>query len=137
MSFGKLTIIRGVPGTGKTTLGRAMNAGIVLAADDYFTADTGEYLFDVEKLGTAHRWCITTTKALLRAGHDVVVTNTFTRFHELKDYLVFAKKNNIEVNIITLTHEYGSIHDVPDTAMENMRNRFASHEDVMDRYRML
>jgi predicted kinase len=129
-----LTIVRGIPGTGKSTFAKKLidPMTIVLEADMYFIADTGEYDFNVQNLGRAHDWCLHTTKSFLRSGYDVVVANTFTTWKEISSYIRFAITNEIEYSIVTLTKEYGSIHNVPDESMIRMRDRFQSHQHIVD-----
>ena len=53
-----LYIIRGLPGSGKSTLGvKLCGEGNTFAADDYFEDDTGVYNFDPTRLKDAHAWC--------------------------------------------------------------------------------
>lgn len=135
----KLTIIRGLPGAGKSTVAKQLEdfSAVWIEADMFFTANTGKYEFNFEQLGTAHRWCLTTAKAMLRNNHDVIVANTFTTWQEVKDYLKFVIENNCEYEVITLTSQYGSIHGVPEETMEKMRNRFQSHEHILEQAEML
>ena len=72
----KLIIMRGIPGSGKTTLARkiedlAMRSGYkitgICSADDYFVKN-GKYVFDGKKLGEAHKFCQSKAIQLLAAG---------------------------------------------------------------------
>ena len=76
-----LYLIRGIPGSGKSTLGNFLaGSGTVFAAieaDDYFVKD-GLYVFDANKLHEAHHWCQTKVDKLLEFGYSVAVTNTST-----------------------------------------------------------
>ena len=74
----ELVLIRGLPGAGKSTYAQKHFPGHKhLEADMYFNR-TGTYKFDPKKLNSAHTWCQGRTHRALSAGHDVVVTNTFT-----------------------------------------------------------
>jgi ABC-type proline/glycine betaine transport system ATPase subunit len=60
-----LFIIRGLPGSGKSTLGRSirgLSGGVpdCLSADDYFVGADGVYRFSPSGLPGAHadRWCL-------------------------------------------------------------------------------
>ena len=124
-----LFIIRGLPGSSKSTYARQLLAeGKIQAhfeADMYFEhVTTGQYIFDPTKLGSAHRWCYEMTTQALEEGKSVAVANTFTTHKEMKDYVNFAKDSGYDLQIIVRTGNYGSIHGVPEEAMEKMRNRW-------------
>ena len=53
----KLYIVRGLPGSGKSTFAEALVGSdfLVCEADKYFMVD-GEYKFDGSKLKDAHEW---------------------------------------------------------------------------------
>ena len=54
-----LFIVRGVPGSGKSTFAKHIwNEYAICEADKYFVdRETGEYKFDATKLKEAHEWC--------------------------------------------------------------------------------
>jgi len=121
-----LTLIRGLPGSGKSTKASAMSAAtgsLHFEADQWMMVD-GEYQFDPAKLHYAHKQCLQSTKDALLAGKDVVVSNTFTTKKELAPYLKLAEELTVPVNIIICTSDYGSVHNVPDETMTKMRARF-------------
>lgn len=132
----KLIVVRGVPGTGKSTYAKNLQKNIcpsvVLEADMYFTVNSGLYEFDFQKLRWAHDWCLTTTKAMLLNDMNVIVANTFTTWKELRPYISFAVEFGIEFEIVTMTQEYGSVHGVPEEKMQAMRDRFVPHENIME-----
>lgn len=126
----KLIIIRGLPGSGKSTYAKTHFPGAVhLEADMYFCKD-GEYKFDPKELGKAHAWCQTSTKNALSYGRGVVVTNTFIEKWEFVKYLTMADDLCIPIEIIELQTQFGSIHGVPPEKIETMRNRWDSIEDM-------
>ena len=64
-----LILIRGLPGSGKSTMARVKYPNhIHLEADMYFEDDKGNYNFDPKKLKEAHKWCLETTRSLLSIG---------------------------------------------------------------------
>lgn len=120
-----MVIIRGIPGTGKSTLARKYVAlGYKHYEADMFFEQTGEYKFDPARIGDAHAWCRANVRSAMKRGRDVVVSNTFTRKWEYEDYIKLAQLFDYVVDIITLTKEYGSIHDVPAATVDKMRARF-------------
>lgn len=101
-----LTIIRGLPASGKTTLARAMkekNPSLILcAADDFFISEAGEYRFDPKKIVDAHKDCQKRTEDALIAGLDVAVHNTFTQKWEVEPYIQIAYRTRTEIKLINL-----------------------------------
>lgn len=121
----ELLLIRGLPGSGKTTMAKKYaEVGYVhCEADQYFERD-GVYKFDPAKLHAAHDDCLRRTVAAMDAGHPVVVANTFTRRWEMGPYLKAAKKRGINVRIIEATGNWPNVHGVPEDAIERMRARW-------------
>lgn len=111
----RLVLIRGVPGTGKTTLAReyAKQGYVHCENDQYFLGHGGKYPFNEALWPAAKNDCLLRVGRAMHAGKDVVVANTFTQHWQMDSYLNLAHALGYEVNIITLTHEYGSIHNVP------------------------
>ena len=58
------------------------------------------------------------------AGRPVVVSNTFIRRWEMKRYIDHAASLGIPVEEVTMTGDYGSIHDVPNYTVERMKRSF-------------
>ena len=134
----QLVIIRGLPGAGKSTFAQeyamVLHAARIVVkgpfeADQYFiNSQTGEYVFDATKLGTAHQICFNNVDLFMQQNTEcVIVSNTFTTERELKPYLALAEKMNYKVVSIVVENRHGnkSIHNVPDEAMDKMRNRFS------------
>ncbi len=123
----KLVLVRGLPGSGKSTLGKILeHEGFVhLEADMYFEVD-GEYKYDASKVGEAHRWCQNLTLASLKQGRDVVVTNTFTQLRELTPYLNMSSS----VELIEAKGSWKNTHDVPDSKLIDMAKRWEPVQTV-------
>lgn len=123
----QLILVRGIPGSGKSTKAKSMlvsNPNLVhLEADMLFEA-SGEYKFDPTLLSTAHDWCYSNTVFNLLAGKDVVVTNTFTKMWELESYLYIGQRLECDITIIEMKCEYGSIHGVPESKLQQMKARW-------------
>jgi predicted kinase len=131
----RLYIIRGLPGSGKSTLAKKLAESI---GADHFETDmyfidptTGEYKFDRNKLAQAHEWCIRNARDAMYNEVDVIISNTFTQFWELEDYLGCAERLKIPVTIVECTAAYGSIHDVPEETRARMRARWISNKDIL------
>lgn len=131
-----LYIIRGLPGSGKTTLARKLSQRYYceyFEADQYFEHD-GEYRFDSRLLSEAHRVCFFNTMNALSDGKDVIVANTFTTLKEMRDYIDSAIANGHKVTVIHCEEQYGSIHNVPHTSIERMKARWLDKEKLAEIY---
>lgn len=120
-----LYIVRGLPGSGKSTLGAKLAPNASYAADDYFMSINGEYIFDPSKLGEAHKACQEAVETEMGAGTtSIAVCNTFTQKWEVEPYLSKARKHGYTVNIIHCQSMFGNTHGVPETSIQAMANRW-------------
>jgi predicted kinase len=126
-----LTLIRGLPGSGKSTEAKRIQArtsGFTrhLEADMYFILGD-EYVFDASKLGKAHEWCQATTKDFLERGYNVVVSNTFTTLKEIKPYEDIANSLRVTLEVYQMNNSFESIHNVPKETIEKMKARWQDY----------
>lgn len=132
--IGDLILLRGLPGSGKTTLGRVIlyhfgndNSNDVISADDFFTNENGEYNFDASKLKEAHNDCQFRCSERMRQNiAKIVVANTFTQEWEMEVYFDMAKRYNYRVHtvIVENRHEGVNVHGVPEDKLKQMKDRF-------------
>lgn len=120
----ELVLIRGLPGSGKSTIARAMAGYVHYETDQYFVDANGVYRFDPANLKDAHQWCQVCVDDELAGGVNVVVANTFTQRWEMQPYLNMAKRMGIKVRVITAKGQFESIHNVPAEKIEAMRQRW-------------
>lgn len=120
----KMIIMRGLPGSGKTTIAKDLGADVICSADDYFTDSDGVYSFSPQRLKDAHENCQSRVKDALAQNLFVVVDNTHTRRWEMQPYIDMAKEYGIEPEIIIAKGEYQNIHGVPPEAIATMRERW-------------
>ena len=124
----KLYLIRGLPGSGKSTFARTIVNGTLgncthYEADMYFERD-GVYKFDTSLLGEAHEWCREQTEEDLSRGYNVIVSNTFTTIRELNPYFDIALLYGVMPTVITCNSNWGNIHNVPVDTLAKMKARF-------------
>lgn len=127
-----LLLLRGLPGSGKTTLANSLMSltadrpfVAVIAADDFFTdSDTGEYRFDPARLGEAHQDC--QDRAWMAMSVEiplVIVHNTFSRNWEMAAYRELAEEHGYRLTVATVEGDHGSLHAPPEVR-ERMAERW-------------
>lgn len=126
-----LYFIRGVPGSGKSSLAKSfLDSGLVsrvLEADYWFTKSDGTYDRDVTQLPKAHRWCQSQAAQSLFMGESVAVANTSPRERDVADYKQIAESFGAKfVSIVVESrHDGKNIHGVPPEKVEQMRKQFS------------
>ena len=131
---GILFLVRGLPGSGKTSFASAIwNDYAVCEADKFFYDKEGNYNFDSSKLKDAHAWCKeqVETKMIEHQNNqqyypEIAVSNTFTQEWEMQDYFKLAEKYGYKVVSLIIENRHGgkNVHGVPDDKIEIMKNRF-------------
>ena len=130
----KLYIVRGLPGSGKSTFAEALVGSdfLVCEADKYFIVD-GEYKFDATKLRQAHEWCKNRVETYMEDSlvndqfyREIAVSNTFTQEWEMEAYYKLAEQYGYMVFSIIVENRHGGVneHGVPADKLEQMKNRF-------------
>ena len=125
-----LYIVRGIPGSGKSTFAKSLG-GTHFEADMFFMKD-GEYKFDMFKIKEAHKWCQDSVNTAMimnnTAGlnETIVVSNTFTQEWEIKPYFELAETHGYRVFSIIIENRHGGVneHNVPEDILTKMRDRF-------------
>jgi NEDD4-binding protein 2 len=130
-----LILLRGLPGSGKSTFANYMFSNNIFEADQYFYNEEGKYNFDASKLYEAHKWCqLRVEHAMednLESGgvyfSEIVVSNTSTTEKELEPYLELAKKYDYQVVSLIVENRHSGVskHNVPAETIEKMKNRFS------------
>lgn len=101
----EVTIMRGVPGSGKSHwVQRYRSKSAIISADNFFVnPKTGVYEFNPELLGKAHDNCLRQYLNLIHEGHpDIVVDNTNIKAFELATYYRVAEALGYRVGIMQM-----------------------------------
>ena len=128
-----LYIVRGLPGSGKSTFANTLFNEYSICEADKFFMKNGKYEFDINKLKEAHEWCRNEVEMRMKDNQineqfypEIVVSNTFTQEWEIKPYIDLANKYGYQIVSLVLENRHGSksIHNVPDETIEKMKKRF-------------
>jgi predicted kinase len=129
-------ILRGVSGAGKSLYARKLvreNKGaVVVSADDYFMQN-GDYVFDRDSLGEAHKQCLLKfIEAVQGDERFIVVDNTNTRMTEVAPYYSVAKAHGYRVRIVSVICSLEDLLDrsykVPNNVICEQWQRFMKEE---------
>jgi predicted kinase len=131
---GILFLVRGLPGSGKSTFATHIwNEYAVCEADKFFYDKEGNYNFDPSKIKDAHAWCKNEVETRMKDHQlnpqyypEIAVSNTFTQEWEMKDYYDLAEKYGYKVVSLIIENRHGgkNVHGVPEDKLEIMKNRF-------------
>lgn len=105
----ELVIIRGLPGSGKTTMAKEQFPDHLLCeADQFFTDEEGNFKFDNARIREAHEFCHNKANDALNIGKSVVVANQFRRLKEMQAYVTLADLYGASLKVYECTGFYGS-----------------------------
>jgi predicted kinase len=124
-------ILRGLPGSGKSTVASQMN-GVVCSADEFMVDELGKYDFDPDRLGECHDKCFDKFLAVLAIGATPVIANTNTMRWEMQRYIDHCLELGLRWSVLDLydgglTDELlveRCLHGVDEKGMKRMRARY-------------
>lgn len=125
-----LTLVRGLPGSGKSTFVKR-NFSCLHLENDMFHMHDGKYEFDGKAQNSAVAWCTDMARAALELGMDVVVSNTFVRKRYVEAYRKIAEETGARFEVFRCSGNFGNVHDVPKDVLESMKAGFEDWEGEM------
>lgn len=124
-----LYLIRGIPGSGKTTfakqLAKSHPHSLHFEADDWFTNEDGTYEYRPDEIKDAHNCCKhNCERGMVNANEVIIISNTFTRYWEMDEYFRMANKHGYQVICVIMNNCFENIHNVPAGIVGQMKERF-------------
>jgi len=127
----RLQIIRGLPGSGKTTLALKMYPHLLRLETDMYFYSKGAYRFTLLRNELAVDWF--REEVMRLCGHDIdfVVTGVFAAHTERLDFVIeVALFAGYDVYIKTLTTQFKGIHAVPEEHFNAMKANFLPEKEL-------
>lgn len=126
-----LYIVRGLPGSGKSTFALTLANGIGafhFEADHFHEDSDGNYNWKPENVHQAHQWCQRMVRHIMTSSRKpIVVSNTSTTEKEVQIYIDLARQHMYRCTTLVVENRHGgvNIHGVPEETLGKMRDRFS------------
>jgi predicted kinase len=123
-----LILLRGVSGSGKSTIAPMFNTTNIVSTDDFFIDEYGDYVYDANSLIINHQKCQLAVEMMMQDSEElIVVHNTFTKEWEMSYYSDLASKYGYAEHTMIVENRHGSknIHDVSQDSIKAQIERFS------------
>ena len=97
----KLTIIRGLPGSGKSALAHeiAKSTGAIIIEPDMFCTHNGEYTYSARDYDRARRLAMSIVRQVSRLGADIIYADVLPRYQDVNQIIGQLTSNGYVVEV--------------------------------------
>jgi predicted kinase len=133
---GEVRVLRGLPGSGKSTIAKAWIDALICSADDYHMVGD-KYEWKPENQRAAHAWCLRHFVHLLQDGAPkILVDNTNITIWEMAPYCALALAYDYKLTVFTVECDTElavarNIHNVPRGTILAMAANLALHTPLI------
>jgi len=121
-----LIVLRGLPGSGKSTVAKLFNAPIC-CADDYVYVN-GEYMWTPQRAARAHILCQAKCESLMKKNESIIViANTNVKARDSRAYTILAEQFGYTVFSLVVENRHGGTNDhgVTPEKLKDMEQNFS------------
>lgn len=126
----ELIIVRGMPGSGKSTYAKQHYPTYHLFETDQYFYINNVYVWDSNLLPSVWKRIYKDIAITLYSGANVVTTGLFTKIADMEDYFHFCQLYNIPYTVIELMTEFENIHDVSEEKIIRAKRRFQPYTNA-------
>lgn len=121
-----LTIVRGLPGSGKSTFARSLECFHV--EEDMFRIRNGKYRFNWTDGVEPQLKCGVMADVALHMDCDVAVSNYFVTIDEMKPFFAMAKRRNATLRVVKCVGRWIPRHDIEKRIIDMMKQHWEDYE---------
>lgn len=136
MNNPRLYIIRGIPGSGKTTYGNSLGC-YCFNPNDQYSISGGIYEYDDCLSKPASILCLSLCNMIMIHKKDIAICEVFLHISDMYDYIKRATMNSYDIVIVDclcdLNDSFESnLHQVPMYKIQNMYNSFYQFPELVE-----
>lgn len=131
-----LYLVRGLPGSGKSTYARTKLGDILTLETDMFNTVGGVYDWSNEKQKEAICNINTIRDIVMNKQYkmDLCIVGVYAGIKGMQEHIESAFLHGYDVVIIHMTGDYGNVHSVPADALEHFKNNFIDNSAIKEIY---
>lgn len=117
-----LHLVRGIPGSGKSSFAKRAFPGVLLLENDMFHMHNGEYEWMGSRMKDAIAWCGEMAETALKNSMDVVIANTLTRRSYIDFYRKLAEKWCARFKVWRCIGHFKNVHGLTDSMVKGFED---------------